>query len=159
MNLITRYWLTCLAGAGALMLSACGDNTQTMIVTDPLTGEQVRIAAGDNVAAPLDLPDFAPLYPGARIEQVMGTTAAAAAGLDRGGMIAFRSSDSPERVADYYRQRLDVSGLSERTEDMIDGTHILVAGSDDFSSNVRLTIARHESGRGSYVAMVYSTPG
>lgn len=155
----TRYWLTCLAVAGALLLASCGDDVQSTVITDPMTGEQVRIASGDNMAVPRDLPDFAPLYPGARIEQVMGTTAAAAAGLDRGGMVGFRTSDEPTQVAAFYRQRLDASGLPERTEAMMDGTYILVAGSEDFSRNVRLTIAPHESGRGSYVTMVYSTPG
>lgn len=155
--MMKRYGTICVAGT--LMLAGCGDDTQTTVITDPATGEQVRIASGENMAAPRDLPDFAPLYPGARVEQVLGSTAAAAAGLDRGGMVGFRTSDEPEQVAAFYRQRLDVSGLPERTEAMMDGTYILVAGSEDFSRNVRLTIARHESGRGSYVTMVYSTPG
>lgn len=87
----------------ALILAACGGETagerRPEAATDPAT------AGGSPAPAPaaapgLDLPDYAPLYPGA----VVAGSVVSEDARSRGGMITYRTDASPEEVIAFHRR-------------------------------------------------------
>ena len=133
-------------------LAGCGER-ETRIPVDRATGENVTLRTGNTIAAPANLPDFAPLYPGARIESVLegnGSTS------QNGGMVAFRTNDAPDKVVAFYKARLDASALSERSLANLGGSVILAANAaDDADRGVQVAIAPITDEPGSYVTVTY----
>ncbi|MBX3477775.1 MAG: hypothetical protein KF910_09210 [Brevundimonas sp.] len=147
--------LSCLV-ALTCALTGCGER-ETRVHANPETGENVTLRTGSAIAAPRNMPDFAPLYPGARIESVLEGNGSAG---NRGGMVAFRTADSTGRVAAFYRDRLDASGLSERNDADMNGSLILTASATgDVDRGVQVTIAPTADAPGSYVTMTYNLGG
>ena len=144
--------LSCLI-AFTCLLAGCGER-ETRVHSDPLTGENVTLRTGDAIAAPAGMPDFAALYPGARIESVLEGDGGAG---QRGGMVAFRTDAATDRVAAFYRTRLDGSGLSNREEINLNGALILAANAaDDVDRGVQISIAPMADAPGSYVTVTYN---
>ena len=144
--------LSCLM-AFACGLSGCGER-ETRVHPNPVTGDNVTLRTGDAIAAPTSMPDFAPLYPGARIESVLE---GGGGGGQRGGMVAFRTDAATDRVAAFYRTRLDGSGLSNREEINLNGALILAANAaDDVDRGVQISIAPMADAPGSYVTVTYN---
>lgn len=144
------------AAAGALVLVGC-DGRQNRTITNPDTGERVRLETGSGAGAPANMPAFAPLYPGARIESTIAGTGSAQGGSNLGGMVTFRVSDRPEQVAAFYRSSLDRSGLTERNEANLNGVLVLTGGHpDDSDRGLQVSIAPNTDGPGSFVTLVYS---
>lgn len=137
----------------ACALAGCGER-EARVHTDPMTGENVTLRTGSAIAAPTNMPDFAPLYPGARIESVLEGNGSAG---NRGGMVAFRTDAATDRVAAFYRESLDASGLSERNDASINGSLILSASATgDIDRGVQITIAPTADAPGSYVTVTYN---
>lgn len=147
------------AAAGGLILAGCGDR-RSHTVTDPDTGERVTVESGTGARAPTNMPDFAPLYPGARIESSMAGTSSGESGAKRGGMVTFRVNAGAEQVAAFYRQALDRSDLSERNEVNMNGV-LMVTGNapDNPDRGLQVSIASNTDGPGSFVTLVYSLGG
>lgn len=144
------------AAASALVLAACGDR-QSQTVTNPQTGESVTVESGSGARAPANMPDFAPLYPGATIENSMTGTSSGESGANRGGMVTLRVNDGAEQVAAFYRQALDRSNLSERNELNINGVLMITGNApDDPNRALQVSIAPNTDGPGSLVTLVYS---
>ena len=144
------------AVAGALVLAGCGDR-QSRTVTNPDTGETVTLETGSGSRAPANMPDFAPLYPGARIENSLAGTSSDAAGGNRGGMVTFRVDAPVERVAAFYRGVLDRSELSERNELNMNGILVVTGNApDNADRGLQVNIAPNTDGPGSFVTLVYS---
>lgn len=134
-------------------LAGCGER-ETRVQSDPVTGENVTLRTGNAIGAPAGMPDFAPLYPGARIESVLEGDGGAGR---RGGMVAFRTDAATERVATFYRIRLDGSGLANREEVNLNGALILAAtAADDADRGVQISIAPVADAPGSYVTVTYN---
>lgn len=134
-------------------LVGCGER-ETRVHSNPVTGENVTLRTGDAIAAPAGMPDFAPLYPGARIESVVEGDGGAG---QRGGMVAFRTDAATDRVAAFYRSRLDGSGLTNREEVNLNGTLILAArAGDDADRGLQVSIAPMADAPGSYVTLTYN---
>lgn len=134
-------------------LAGCGER-ETRIPVDGANGENVTLRTGNAIAAPANLPEFTPLYPGARIESVLEGNGSAGR---QGGMVAFRTSDSTEKVAAYYRARLDASGLPERNDVSLNGALILAASAaEDVDRGVQVSIAPIPDSPGSYVTLTYN---
>jgi hypothetical protein len=137
-------------------LAAC-DAPERHTVSDPETGEKVNLELGSRASVPSDMPDFAPLYPGARIESSMSGMASAQAGQTRGGMVTFRVADPVTAVASFYRGVLERSDLAVRNEINMNGTLMLTGNrSDNPDHGLQVTIAPEEDGTGSFVTLVYS---
>lgn len=153
-----RKFQTLGAVAALVMVSACGSEKAERTFHDPESGDTVTVANGPNLTAPRNLPAYAPLYPGAVIETSVDGVSGADAGARRGGMIGFRTGDTPQTVAAFYRARLDASGLTERGDANMNGTIMLTAGSADQSGHgVQITIAPAPEGPGSAVSVIYSS--
>lgn len=144
------------AVAALAVTAGCGDR-QERTYRDPTTGSEVRVQTGERMQPPRNLPDFSPIHPGARIENVMEGTSSGEGGADAGGMVVFHTDADPEAVARFYRERFDASGLSERSETRISGSLILSASSADGDGDgVQVSIVPAETGSGSTVSLVYS---
>jgi len=154
-----RTPITALATAALVLTAGCGDR-QERTVRDPETGAEMTVQSGERLRAPSNLPDYAPIYPGGRIESVMEGTSSGESGADSGGMVAFHTEADVETVARFYRERFDRSNLSERSETRISGSLILSAASPDNSADsVQVSIIPREDEGGSTVSMVYSNAG
>jgi hypothetical protein len=144
--------LSCLV-ALTCALASCGER-ETRVHANPETGENVTLRTGSAIAAPANMPDFAPLYPGGRIESVLEGNGSVG---NRGGMVAFRTNDAVDRVAAFYRARLDGSGLTERNNANLNGSLILTASAaNDADRGVQITIAPTADAPGSYVTVTYN---
>lgn len=154
---IHRHLAVSAAGVIALAtLAACGER-QTVRGAD---GETVQIASGSAAKAQnVDLPAFLPIYPGGRIESTMGGVSSGATGSQKGGMVVFHVGEAPDKVADFYRSRLDGSGLGERSDANLNGVLMLTAASaEDADRGVQVSVAPADEG-GSRVTLVYSQGG
>ncbi len=151
-----RAWMMGLT-VGALALTAGCNNPEQHTVRDPESGAEVTMQSGENMRAPSNLPAYAPIYPGARIQNVMEASNAGSDGAGEGGMVVFHTDADVATVEAFYRQRLDASPLTERSETRINGSLILGATSpDDSGTSVQLTISPSDDPSGSNVSMVYS---
>lgn len=160
-----------LIGFGLLALAACGQ-PKAVVTKDPGTGETgtlsapdkdgtVRFetagrggifAAGENVAAPKDLPPFVEIYPGLRLQSVI--TGEAAGSSEGGGVLAGFSADPPETVAAYYRAVIKRRGLRTQLDRSSNGTILLNAGGETEGEGLYLTIAPKDGG--SSVGLTYA---
>lgn len=102
------------------LLAACGDSAPVDLNTadgsaDFTMKDGTEIATATNgkgMAPPENLPDFAPIYPGGRVQQVMVN--------DRSpgnGVVSFRAKASIEEVARYYIGKGSSAGLELKTDD------------------------------------------
>ncbi len=153
----TRIIGLAVIGVVGLGLVACSGERQTVRGED---GERVEIAHGSAATrmTAVDLPSFLPVYPGGRIESTVGGVSSGSTGSQKGGMMVFVTGDAPDRVAAFYRSRLDGSGLTERTDANLNGVLMMTASSaDDVDRGVQVSIAPEE--HGSRVTLIYSNGG
>ena len=115
-------------------LAEAGNEISSMTIRDPQTGDESKVSVrengdtssivveqadgtrgvmtiGDGAAA--SLPDWAPLYPGASVETGMAGSSVEGSG----GMVTMRSTDSLDKVMDFYRDHIADAGM-EITLDM-----------------------------------------
>ena len=145
------------ASATFFLLAACGNPPGTTTIRDD-SGGQATLATGPAATPPPNLPAYAPLYPGARVESSMSGTSSDQDGARQGGMVAFRTADPPERVANFYRARLAGANLANRSDANMNGT-LMLAGTDpaDADRGVQVSIAPDDGG--SFVTLVFSASG
>ena len=117
-----------IAVAALTLTAGCG-NRDERTIRDPETGSEITVQTGERMQAPRNMPDYAPLYPGARIENVMEGTSSGEGGADSGGMVTFLTDADMETVARFYRERLNASGLTERSDVSMGNTMMLAATS------------------------------
>ncbi len=138
------------------LLAACGDTEKTSY-NNPVTGEAVTVQSGSGIPAPTNMPDFAPVYPGGKIENVMQGTSSDASGGQRGGMVSFSTDAAPATVATFYRGKIEASDLANRNEANLNGTLMLTgASADDSERGVQVSIAPAADGPGSQVTLIYN---
>lgn len=138
------------------LLAACGDSEKTSY-SNPATGETVTMQSGNGLQAPTNMPDFAPLYPGAQIENVVQATSSNESGAQRGAMLTFSTPEPPETVATFYREKLDASDLKDRNDASMNGTLMLTAGSnEDSDRGVQITVMPATDRPGSHVTLIYN---
>jgi hypothetical protein len=116
--------------AALLLLAACEKSEKTVTVTDSQTGKQADVTTsasgdtttvrtadgtftsqtGENVQA--NLPDFVPVYPGAKaIASVSGQ------GAEGGGaMTSFEAADPPAKVIGFYKEAMVKAGYKVQAE-------------------------------------------
>jgi hypothetical protein len=129
--------LTIISIATALTLVACKPPTPSYSVTDPKTGEKTKIsvdpASGKNTVtidspegkgsisvssegeAPKNLPSYVPNYPGAKYEGsfVADVGMSGKDGPAKGGMVAFKTTDSADKVLEFYKAAFTRAGMKE----------------------------------------------
>lgn len=152
-----------------LALAACGP-PKTVTTRDPTTGEEGKVTisdkdgvvrfetadgtahfeAGDNVKVPKNLPAFAEIYPGLRIESVI-TGEGVGVG-ESGGVLTGFSADAPEKVASFYRDLIKRRGMRTVIDQAGNGTIVLNAA-DAKEASLYLTIVPKDGG--STVGLTY----
>jgi hypothetical protein len=141
------------------LLAACGDTEKTSY-NNPVTGEAVTVQSGSGIPAPTNMPDFAPVYPGGKIENVMQGTSSDASGGQRGGMVSFATDAAPDTVAAFYREKFGASNLTDRNDLNMNGTLMLTAAAPgDSDRGAQVSIVPAADGSGSQVTLIYNLGG
>ena len=122
-------------------LAACGQSGTTVTtpsgtVSTSADGSTTTVTGPDGVTATFgtgatttQLPDFLPLYPGAK---VLSSINAPQAGM-QGGSVAFETKASPAEVVAFYKQKVVAKGLAE-TLSATEGDSMTYMASKDQSS-------------------------
>lgn len=122
-----------------------GENS-TVTVTGP-DGQTGKFMSGE--AAANFLPDFAPLYPGAKV--VGGAGGDSSTG--KGGMINFETGDAPEKVIAWYKAAAEKAGLKVAGE-MTTPEMRMVAAQDEASGRSLQVHASAKEGGGSTASLI-----
>ncbi|MBB4630405.1 hypothetical protein [Sphingosinicella soli] len=125
-----------------------GENS-TVTVTGP-DGETGTFKSGAGAAD--FLPDFAPLYPGAKV--VGGAGGDSGSGI--GGMVNFETGDAPEKVVAWYKAEAQKSGLKIAGE-MTTPDMQMVAAQDEASKRSLQVHASAKEGGGSTASLIAGT--
>jgi hypothetical protein len=86
------------------------------------------------------LPDFAPVYPGAKMQ---GSVTAQTPG---GGMFSFESTDAPDKVVAFYKDKAASAGLTEKMSMTANGAVTYVASANDDKKTLQVIAAKSEAG-------------
>ena len=161
-----RFVITALAVA-AVSLSACGKKEESDKPTVTATpGGGYTIKSGDGTAtvstgvqaaatAASGLPDFAPLFPGAKVENA--TSAISSEGGDAQGVTVTYTVDvAPEKVIDFYKDKAKAAGFKTQMDANM-GAALMFVASDEATKRGLQVIA---SGKGdsASVVMTWSKP-
>jgi hypothetical protein len=151
--------------AAALLLAACGSEKKqegvsidssgdgvTATVTDKDGKEAtVRYGGGDEgIAAPENLPAFAPIYADARI-----LSAVTGAEGEAKGMVNFRTKASMADVIGFYRDKAKAEGLSVEAEVQMGAGRMLALTDKASGRALQLTVNPDEAEGGVMVSLVY----
>jgi len=115
----------------ALLLAGCGgkntDEGQKVTVADGEGGSAtVRFGGEDNgIAAPENLPAFAPVYPGALIQSAVTGNEGEA-----NGMVSFLSDAKQADVLAFYKDKGKAAGMSVKAEVAMGAGRMLAMGSE-----------------------------
>ena len=143
--------------AACLALAACGKSDRDkkeVIVSDGNgavsvtgNGEHITIKSDDgkttvninaNGLGNVKLPDYAPLYPGAKTQGMVTAKNA------EGGTVAFETGASPQQVIDFYKQKSASAGLAEKMN-MASGTGATFMASDG-KKTLQVVAVKRDSG-------------
>lgn len=151
--------LTILAAAVlAASLAGCGKKEEAGLQVSSggqtvTVGENgVKVASGDQ---PAKAPDFAPIYPGAKVESVV-TGIGQAGGETSGGTATFSVGASPQQVVDYYRKSAVNAGLKTRM-DMGMGAGATYSAADEATRRMVQVMVSGEGGQ-SNVQLIWAAP-
>lgn len=135
----------------------------SLTMNDPATGEKVTVktdedksvvsvttkdgtavvATGDSAAAAVpDLPAYAPLYPGAAVQQTIKGTGASG----DGGMITLKTADAPDKVIAYYREQFTKHGLTVNAEATMGAMHMIAGQAKDGKGGAQVMATADKSG-------------
>ena len=86
------------------------------------------------------LPDFAPVYPGAKVQ---GSVTAQTEG---GGTFAVETSDAPDKVIAFYKGRAKSAGLAEKLSMTSNGSVTYMASADDGKKSLQVIASKTDAG-------------
>lgn len=106
------------------LLAGCGDGGTETTLED---GTSIRAdASGAGLAAPSNLPDFAPLYPGARVDNVVLDPRSPGK-----GMVAYTVQAKVDDVFAFYKDKGTGAGLKSVQETSQSGSRMLAMTATD----------------------------
>jgi len=132
---------------GNVTVSSSGNGEHMVIQSD---NGKASVEINTNGLGHVDLPPFAPLYPGAKV--ISSVTGADKNG-SRGSEVTFTTSAAPGDVIAFYKQRADGAGLTQ-TMNMQEGNAMMMAASKDKKS---VTITATKSGDGTQVLLIWGS--
>ncbi len=120
---------------GLLLLGACGPQAEPTGQAEPSAP-----AADSGTAGTASLPDYLPDYPNSRRVEVPNL---GAPGTDSrsGNAVAMETDDTPEEVAQFYRERLAAAGVPVRVDSVGPQGGVMGVGRDG-ERGAMLTISR-----------------
>lgn len=124
-------------------------DTSTVTITGP-DGQTGKFMSGEGAAN--FLPDFAPLYPGAKT--VGGAGGDSSTG--KGGMVNFETDDAPEKVIDWYKAAAEKAGLKIAGE-MTTPEMRMVAAQDEATKRSLQVHASAKEGGGTSASLIAGT--
>ena len=86
------------------------------------------------------LPDFAPTYPGAQVK------VSVASPTEGGGTFAFETSDAPDKVIAFYKNKAASAGLAEKLNMNANGALTYMAGAGDDKKTLQVIAAKSDAG-------------
>jgi hypothetical protein len=137
-----RLFTIAMAIAAAALLAGCDQHPDKTIkikgkdgnVTISGNNEHMTVKSDDgkttvevnsNSLGNQRLPDFAPAYPGAQVK------VSVASPTEGGGTFAFETSDTPENVIAFYKDKAASAGLAEKLNMNTNGVVTYMAGAAD----------------------------
>ncbi len=138
----------------ALLLAACGGGKEQGVThtVDDGEGNSATIRFGgdeDGIAAPENLPAFAPVYPGAVIQSAMTGNEGEAK-----GMVTFLTNAKMAEVLAFYKDKGKAAGLGVKAEVAMGAGRMLAMGADGNRDALQITATPSDEGR-VMVAVVY----
>lgn len=124
-------------------------DTSTVTVTGP-DGQTGKFMSGEGAAD--FLPDFAPLYPGAKVVGGAGGDS----NTGKGGMVNFETGDAPEKVVAWYKAQAEKAGLKIAGE-MTTPEMRMVAAEDEATKRSLQVHASAKEGGGSTASLIAGT--
>jgi len=86
------------------------------------------------------MPDFAPLYPGAKVE------ATVTASENGGGTVSFKTTAQPAEIIAFYKQKTGAAGLAEKLNMSSEGNLTFMAAAADGKKTVQVIAAKADTG-------------
>ncbi|MES2035865.1 MAG: hypothetical protein V4466_16990 [Pseudomonadota bacterium] len=150
------------AALAAVSLAGCGKKEESAKPSVTATGEgytarskdgTVSVVTGD-AAGKAKVPDFAPLYPGARIDSAMDGI-----GNDQahGGTLVYKVDASPEKVVDFYKEKASAGGFKTEMDSNMGAAHMFAA--KDEASGRALQVIASGAGGGASVQVIWAAKG
>jgi hypothetical protein len=171
---------TALAILAILSLTACKPPTPSYSVTDPKTGEKTKvsvdtkgddktitvqtgegkgtISVSENGEVPKGLPSYIPPYPGAKYEgsfvsDMQGTSKTGAVA---GGMMAFKTRDSADKVLAFYKDAFTRAGMKDSAAGDMGGMKMISFTKGDTSEHGAQVMASVAETGETQVQVMYS---
>lgn len=144
----------------ALSLAACGKKEETPkpgVKVSPggtvtITGKDgAVIRSGENLK--VDLPAFAPVFPGGASE---GSVTSVASAEGKGGMYVYTAPASPDQVLTFYRDKVKAAGMGETVEMNMGAARMLSATHEASKRSLQVIVTGE--GAGSNVSLTWSQP-
>lgn len=144
----------------ALSLAACGKKEEAprpgvkvgpggAVTITGKDGAVVQAGAGVKV----DLPAFAPLYPGSQLNE---STTTVASPQGAGGMVVYTAAATSEQVLAFYRDKVKAAGMGEVAE-MNMGAARMISATDEATKRSLQVIVTGE-GAGTNVSLSWTQP-
>lgn len=159
---------------GGLLLAACsGEQTRTVTVPDGAGGtaavkttekgdttevvisgadgkSTATITTGATGAGPANLPAFAPVYPGAKIETSMQGSGPEGSG----GVLVMTTPDAPDKVAAFYDAQISAAGLGDVTRLTTNDMRMIGGSAGEKGPSANVTITPNPGG-GTQINLIY----
>ena len=110
-----------------------GDNEHMTVKSDD---GKTSVEVNSNSLGNQKLPDFAPAYPGAQVK------VSVASQTEGGGVFAFETSDAPENVIAFYKDKAASAGLTEKLNMNANGAWTYMAGAGDDKKQLQVVATR-----------------
>ncbi|HVU19635.1 MAG TPA: hypothetical protein VHE09_02820 [Rhizomicrobium sp.] len=123
------------SNGNSVAMSNSGDGHMTVTGSN---GEKVEIGAGSQAK----MPSWLPLYPGAKV-----TASFTGQGKDgNAGMVSFSTSDGPEAVIAFYKQKAGAVGMADTMNMNSGGTLVYIAANE--KTKTQLSVSATKGGDG-----------
>ncbi len=140
------------AMAVVTVLCACGRREgQTVVTTGPggsvkytakgPDGETAQITTG-GAGAPVKLPSYLPLYPGAVVESSM----IASGGANTGNMVMFHTAAKPADVVAFYKQKAEGAGFGSTFSNQAGDNLMFTAGKEGSEEGLQVIATPADGG-------------
>jgi hypothetical protein len=124
---------------GNVTVTSSGNNAEHMTVNSANGTATIDINA--NGGAHAAMPDFAPLYPGAKVtSSIVGNNSNGS----KGAQVSFTVAASPSDVIAFYKKNIDAAGLPQTLNMSQGDSMMLVAGKD--KKSVAVTVTKQDAG-------------